>query len=213
MAGRVPGVVVVAGALGERQQRVLVDAGEPALVECLDINRVALVLLDDRLGVGVGVEAVHEDERHVCLVRAVQVLDLAHHQVEEALAVAHLNHRLWSDAAHRRAEATVELEHRQLVEMLGLAVGLGDLAIVHHLLGVGGLDAIPRQLVAADGRAQIALVEREEVVHLLLERCALWFGDRVGELVQCVAHLGGSNIGAGLVQGKRTGFAYVLVRL
>ena len=46
----------------------------PALVEGVDVDLVVFVLLQDLLGVFVGVEGVHEDERHVGVERFVQVL-------------------------------------------------------------------------------------------------------------------------------------------
>ena len=46
----------------------------PALVEGVDVDAVVFVLLQDLLGVVVGVEGVHEDERHVGVERFVQML-------------------------------------------------------------------------------------------------------------------------------------------
>ncbi len=46
----------------------------PALVEGVYLDAVVCVLLQDLLRVFVCVEGVHEDQRHVCVVRLVQVL-------------------------------------------------------------------------------------------------------------------------------------------
>lgn len=47
---------------------------EPALVEGVYLDAVVRVLLQDLLGVLVCVEGIHEDQRHVCVVPFVQVL-------------------------------------------------------------------------------------------------------------------------------------------
>ena len=78
----------------------------------------ALVLLDDGLGVLVGVEGVHEDEGDVDVVGAVEVLDLADREVEEGHAVADLDDGLGTDATHGGTETTVELDNSQLVQEL-----------------------------------------------------------------------------------------------
>ena len=52
-----------------------------------------LVFLDDALGVVVGVERVHENEGHIDLVHLIQVLDLAHGEVEESHTLTNFNGR------------------------------------------------------------------------------------------------------------------------
>ncbi len=78
------------------------------------------VLLDDTGGVVVGVERVHEDEGDVDVVRAVEMLDLSHREVEEGHALADLDDRLGAGASHGGTETTVELEHGELVEDRGV---------------------------------------------------------------------------------------------
>ena len=98
VARRVPEVLVRRRAAGARQQTVAVDAGVAALVEREDLHVVVGVFLDNARRVVVRVERVHQDERHVDVVRAVQVLDLAHGQVQEGHALTNLDHTLGTGA-------------------------------------------------------------------------------------------------------------------
>ena len=155
--------------LGHGQHRVLEDPGVARLVEGQDVDVVALVLFDDVLRVVVRVEGVHQHKRHVDVVRAVQVFDLSHRQVQERHAVAHLDHRLGAHTPHGRAQAPVELEHRQLAEVLD-RFRVGQRRVVHHLVLFGRGDAVPQQGIALGLVVEIPAEEGEEVVHLRLEQ-------------------------------------------
>jgi hypothetical protein len=74
VAGRVPLRLIRGGTTGDGEERVLVDTGVSGLVEGEDLDVVVGILLDDALGVLVGVERVHENERHVDLVFLIEVL-------------------------------------------------------------------------------------------------------------------------------------------
>lgn len=201
VTGRVPGINSVIKALGDGQVGVLEDSGEPGLVEGLDVDLVALVLLDDGLGVVVGVERVHQNEGHVHVVLSVEVLNLSDREIEERLAVSHLNDGLGADTAHGGTETTVELEDSQLVEELGAHV-LVNVLVVHDLLGLRGLDSVPVERVALGLVHEVSSEEREEVVHLVLESPLLGrVLDRVGQLVEGVSHLGCGHGGGGVVKG------------
>jgi hypothetical protein len=186
------GVPVLEGrveALGGGQERVLDDAGVARLVEGDDVDVVALVLLDNGLGVLVGVEGVHEDEGHVDVEAAVEVLDLAHGEIEEGHALTDLNDGLGTHATHGGTETTVQLDNGQLVQELD--GGVGTEVIVSNNLGrLGRGDLIPVDGVALGLVVQEAAEQGEEVVHLGLETLLLiGVGDGVAEGVQGIAHL------------------------
>lgn len=67
--------------------------------------------------------------------RRVEVLNLAHGEVEERHIVLDLERRLGASHAHRRAQATVDLEHGELVE---------DAGVRGRLEGVVGDDLLGR---------------------------------------------------------------------
>jgi hypothetical protein len=94
VTGRVPVLLVVIRGTRARQERLLEDTRVPALVERGDAQLLVRVLLDDPERVVVGVERGHEHERDVDLARGVQVLNLAHGQVEEGHVVLDLKGRL-----------------------------------------------------------------------------------------------------------------------
>lgn len=190
------GVVV----LGSGEERVLEDTGVAGLVEGHDIDVVALVLLDDGLGVGVGVERVHQDERHVNVVGAVEVLDLADGEIQEGHAVTDLNDGLGTDAAHGGTETTIKLDDGQLVEELD-GLGVGELVVVDDLARVGRSDAVPRDGVALGLVVQVSPEESEEVVHLGLEALLLvTILDGVGESVEGIAHLASGDVRRGILE-------------
>lgn len=200
VSGGIPGIDSVIEALGHGQVGVLKDSGEPRLVKGLDVDLVALVFLDDGLGVLVGVERVHENEGHVDVVLSVEVLDLSHRQVEEGLAISNLNDGLGADAAHGGTETTVKLENSKLVEELGANI-LVNVLVVNDLLSLRGLDSVPVESVALGLVDQVSSEEREEVVHLVLESSLLGgVLDGVGELVEGVSHLRSSHGGGGVVE-------------
>ena len=201
VTGRVPVLQGSVEALGGGQQRVLDDTGVAGLVEGDDVDVVALVLLDDGLGVLVGVEGVHENKGNVDVEGAVEVLDLAHRQVQEGHALPDLNDGLGADAAHRGSQTTVELDDRQLVQELnrGLAA---QIAIVDDLRGLRRGNPIPVDHVTLGLVVEEATEEGEEVVHLRLETLLLvGIGDGLRQGVQGVAHLRRCDTGGGIFKG------------
>jgi hypothetical protein len=138
---RVPVGLVTRRVRGAREEALLVDTGVSRLVEGQNGNVVVLVFLNNAGSVVVRVERVHEDEGHVDPVLRVEVLDLAHRQVEEGHVVADFNDRLGTDTAHGGAETAVELEHGELVE--DGRVDRGEGLVREELLGVGGVDGLP----------------------------------------------------------------------
>jgi hypothetical protein len=128
--------------LGNGKERVLVDSGVPGLVEGEDVDIVALVLLNNGSSVVVCVERVHEDERDVDVVCAVEVLDLSNGKVEEGHAITNLDNRLGANATHRGSQTTVELENSELVEELD-RLGVGKVLVVDDLALGGRSNAIP----------------------------------------------------------------------
>lgn len=200
---RVPALQIVVVRVWDRQERVLEDSRELGLVESSHSDPVALVLLDDLGGVGVGVERVHQQERHVGVVSAVQVLNLSHGQVQERVAVSHLNHRLGTHATHGGTQTSVQLQHGQFGQVGGLLLGsLRQLGVLHNLAGAGRLDLVPVQRVAAGLVGDVSSEQGKERVHLGLE-LALSLGvlDGVDQVVQGIAHLRSSHGGGGVVEG------------
>jgi hypothetical protein len=112
------------------------------LVEGHDINVVALVFLDDVLSVVIRVEGVHENERDVDIVGAIEVLNLSDGQIEEGHAIADFNDRLWADAAHRGTKTTVELEYGKLAQESD-RLRVGKLIVVDNLVLGRRCNAIP----------------------------------------------------------------------
>lgn len=83
VAWRVPVGLLALGRGGAWEKRLLVDSRVSRLLEGEDVDVVVLVLLDDSRSVLVGVERVHEDERHVDVVLGVEVLESANTRVME----------------------------------------------------------------------------------------------------------------------------------
>ena len=154
--------------LGCGEKRVLKDTWVAGLVEGEDVDVVALVLLDDAGGVGVGVERVHEHERHVDVVRAVEELNLADRQIEEGHAVAHLDHGFWPDAAHGGTQTAIELEDCELVQVFD-RIRVAERVVFHYLLWLWRRDSRPFDFVALGLVVEIAAEEGEEVVHFRLK--------------------------------------------
>ncbi|KAI6876546.1 putative UTP--glucose-1-phosphate [Hortaea werneckii] len=169
---RVPVGDLGVGVLRGRKERVLQHTRVLGLVEGHDVDVVALVLLDDVGSVGVGVEGVHEEERHVDIVGAVQVLDLADGKVKEGHALTDLDDGLGANAAHGSTETTVELEHGKLVQEVN-RLSVAQAVVVHDLLRLRRGDARPVDLVALGLVVQVTAEEGEEVVHLSLETLLL----------------------------------------
>lgn len=93
----------------------------------------------------------------------VESLNLLDRQVEEGHAVPDLDDRLGSDAAHRRAQASVELENGERVEDLGL-VGLGELGVGDDLVLGGRVDLVPDADARKGTWCQVKLRGRRETV-------------------------------------------------
>ena len=82
--------------------------------------------------VGAGAEGVHEDQRQGGGVLLARVQHLAGDDVEEREPAAHAQQRLRAVHAHRRAEATVELDHDRAADRVGGRV-VGDLDVGDRL--------------------------------------------------------------------------------
>jgi hypothetical protein len=200
VSGRVPVRDLGVGALGRGEEGVLENTGELGLVEGQDVDVVSLVLLDDVGSVFVGVERVHQHEGDVDIVGAVEEFDLTDRQVEERHAVADLDDRLGADAAHGGTETTVELENGELAEELD-RLAVTEAVVVDDLLGLGGRDTLPVDFVALCLVVEVTTEEGEEVVHLRLEASLLVLvGDRVGQVVQGIAHLRCGDRGGGVFE-------------
>ena len=102
----------------------------------------ALIFLDDVLGIIVGVERVHQDEWYVNIIGAVEILDLSDGQIQEGHAIANFDDRLRTHATHRCTEATVELENSELAEESD-RLGVGELIVVNNLVLCWWGNAVP----------------------------------------------------------------------
>ena len=189
VAGRIPILQGRVEALGGGQERVLDDTGVAGLVESDDVDVVALVLLNDGLGVLVGVEGVHEDEGDVDVEGAVKVLDLADGQIQEGHTLTDLDDGLGADTAHGGTETTVQLDDGELVQELDGGVST-ELVVADDLRGLGRSNAVPVDGVALGLVVEEAAEQSEEVVHFSFETLLLaGIGDGIGEGVQRIAHL------------------------
>lgn len=132
-------------ALGNREERILVDTGIPRLVESDNVDIVTLVLLDNVLRIVVGVERVHKNEWYAHVVLLIKVLNLTDGQVQEGHAIPDFDHGLGTDTSHRSTETTIELEDGKLVKNLWV-FGLGKIVVCNDLGGVwwGNTVPIPR---------------------------------------------------------------------
>lgn len=106
----------------------------------------ALVLLDDGGGIIVGVERVHQEERHVRAVCSVQVLDLADGEIQKGHTVTNLDDGLGANATHGGTETTVQLQDCQLVQECD-GLGVGQVIVVHNLTLGGRCNTIPVTIV------------------------------------------------------------------
>ena len=170
------------------------------MVEGEDVNVVALVLLDDVAGIFVGVERIHQDEGHIDIVCAVEIFDLADGQVEERHAVSNLNDGFGTNTTHRCTESTIQLDDREFVQELdGLRVG--QIVVVHHLVCLRRLDAIPCENVALGFVIQVSAEEGEKVVHFSLETFLLFrILHGIGKVIESISHLACSNGGRGILK-------------
>lgn len=200
VAGRIPVLQGSVKALGGRQERVLEDTGVARLVEGNDVDIVTLVLLDDRLGVLVGVEGVHENKGDIDVVRAVEVLNLTDRQIQEGHALTDLNDGLGTDATHGGTQTTVELEHSQLVQELD-GGGVSQFVVVDDLVRLRRSNAVPVDNIALGLVVQETAVESKEVVHLSLKALLLLgLGDGLSQRVQSIAHLRSGDTGGGILE-------------
>ena len=160
----------------------------------------ALVLLDNGSSVIISVEGVHENERDVDIVGAVEVFDLSDGKIEEGHAVSDLNDGLGTNTAHGSTKTTIELDDCELVEEVD-CITVGKLVVADDLLGRRRVDLGPVDGVALRLVVQISSEECEEVVHFRLESlllCGVF--DCVGKLVEGIAHLAGCDIGGGVLK-------------
>jgi hypothetical protein len=114
------------------EQRILENSWVAGLVEGQDVDVVALVFLDDVLGIIVSVEGVHENEWDVDIICAVEVFDLSNRQIEEGHAIADFDNGFGTNATHGCTKTTVELEHSKLVQETN-RFGVGELVVVNNL--------------------------------------------------------------------------------
>lgn len=186
---------------GGWEKRILENTRVSGLVEGEDVNVVAFVLLDNGGGVFVGVEAVHQDKGHIDVVCAVEVFNLSHGEIQEGHAVADLNDGLGTDATHRGTQTTIELDDGELVQELN-GVAVGQVIVADDLIGVGRIDLGPVNGVAFGPVIEISSEQSKEVVHFRLKSLLLCgILHRIGDGVQGVAHLAGSHIGGGVLEG------------
>lgn len=132
MSGRIPirnGRVV---RLWCWEQRILENSGVSRLVEGQDIDVVALVFLDDILGIIVGVEGVHENKWDVDVVCAVKVFDLSDGKIKEGHAITDFDNGLGANTAHGCTKTTVELENSKLAQETD-RFGVSELVVVNNL--------------------------------------------------------------------------------
>lgn len=101
-----------------------------------------LILLDDGSGVVVGVEGVHEDERDVDVISAVEVLNLTDGEIEERHAITDLNDGLGTNASHGGTKTTVQLENSKLVKEVD-RLGVGEILVVDNLALSRGGNTVP----------------------------------------------------------------------
>ena len=204
VTGRVPVLQRSVKALGSGEERVLDDTRVAGLVEGDDVDVVALVLLDDGLGVLVGVERVHQNEGHVDVVGTVQVLNLTNGQIQEGHAFTDFNDGLGAHATHGGTKTTVELDDGQLVQELHRGLG-AQVIVVDDLVGRRRVDAVPVDDIALGLVVEESAEESEEVVHLGLEALLLFgVGNGLGKRIQSVTHLRSSDTGGGILEGLRT---------
>mmetsp|Transcript_224 Transcript_224/g.582 ORF Transcript_224/g.582 Transcript_224/m.582 type:complete len:430 (-) Transcript_224:65-1354(-) len=149
----------------KRLKRVFDDARIPRLVERRNGDVRVLVLEDDLGGILVGVEAVHQQQRHV---RAgdllVEILDLLHGEIQERCIPTYFNRAFWPCATHRRAQPAIELAHGELLQQCGLFLAARRLEVrvrPEHLI-VGRLDELPVDFALRVTLMQVPRVQRVE---------------------------------------------------
>lgn len=83
MTGRIPFILIIAGCRGGGEKSLLQDTRVTRLVEGGNTELLVRILLDDPQGIFVCVERRHKDQRNVDFVGGVEVLNLAHSQIQE----------------------------------------------------------------------------------------------------------------------------------
>ena len=83
MTRRVPIVLIITSCLGGGKKPFLQDTRIARLVEGGDAELLIRILLDDPQGIIVCVERRHKNQRNVDLMGGIEVLDLAHGQIQE----------------------------------------------------------------------------------------------------------------------------------
>ena len=146
----------------------------------------ALVLLDDILGIVVGVEGVHQDEWNIDIICAVEVFDLPDREIEEGHAITDFDHRFGTNTTHRSTETAIELENSKLVQEPD-RLGIGKVVVVNNLVWCRWCNALPitaiyqsrpslkvcgaksLQLISLSLVVQVSSEKGKEVVHLCLK--------------------------------------------
>ena len=83
MTGRVPFVLIIACCPGGGEKSLLQDTWVTRLVEGGDAELLVRILLDNAQGIFVGVERRHKNQRYVDFMGSIEVLNLAHSQIQE----------------------------------------------------------------------------------------------------------------------------------
>jgi len=184
----VPVLLVVIGLLWAGEEGLLVDPGIPRLVESRDAELLVGILLDNAESIFVGVERGHKNQRHIDAASGVEVLDLADSEIQEGHVILDLERALCAGHTHRGTETTIDLEDRELVEILGVR-GLGQLSIRDNLFLRWRLDEVPVKVLALGALGEVAGEEVEEGLHLGVERLlGLLVADGSYEMADLVAH-------------------------
>lgn len=153
------------------------------------------VLLDDGCGIIVGIETIHQDERNINVVSAVEEFDLSDREIEKRHSVTDFDNRLWANATHGCTKTSVELDYRELVQELN-CIAVWERFIRNDLLRRRRSDLCPVDFVALGFVVEVSSEESEEVIHLRLKSLLfLWVADCIGKIVEGIAHLACGNVG------------------
>lgn len=138
VARRIPAVQigVESSRSSDGQESLTIDTRIPRLIERVDLDLDVVVLVDDFVGLFVGVERVHEDEWHVGIERHVDVLietlfkliemkenmlitylQLSDDQIQKGQVITNSNSTLGTLTAHRSTKTTVKLNNNELVQI------------------------------------------------------------------------------------------------
>ena len=175
VSGWVPARFRIVRVLRNGKRGILLDAGEPALLEGDNADIPILVLSDNFNGLHFGVERVHEEEGQMRIVLRVEAFDLSDRQIEETHPVPHFNRTFGSNAAHGGSQPPVELQNGQFVPVgggPGFRCGAFQFSVRDDQVDSRFLDFVP---VEGPFRlaAQVAQEETEEAVHFSYESSVL----------------------------------------